>query len=213
MKTYLLQMPKFFTYLTIFVLIFSISSCSNSNYTASFQKVPSTNYAHKKAPAQKADQNSSQIIASNLEIAEVIEEDALQEISENLTASLKEMGVSEKKTAKIQKRLETLNENLEKANSEPNAPAKKLNFAEKMIMKKAMKKADKILSENNISDVTSINSLDETQQRTGRGNVWLGLVLILAGIIVAVLVPGAGAWIGSIAAAIGLILLIVGLLA
>ncbi|CAN5181595.1 hypothetical protein BH23BAC1_BH23BAC1_34560 [soil metagenome] len=211
MKTYHLQMPKFFTYLTIFVLILSISSCSNSNYTASFQKVPSTNYAqNKKAPAQEAVQSSSEIVAANLEIAEVIEEDVLQEISENLTASLKEMGVSEKKSAKIQKRLETLNESLANAKTETNTPARNLNFAEKMMVKKAMKKADKILNENNIKD---INNLDETQQRTGRGNIYLGLVLILAGIIVAVLVPGAGAWIGSIAAAIGLILLIVGLLA
>jgi hypothetical protein len=123
------------------------------------------------------------------------------------------MGVSEKKTAKIQKRLEALNETFANAKTEPNAPAKKLNFAEKIMVNKAMKKADKILSENNLSDVKNINNLEETQQRTGRGNIYLGLVLILAGIIVAVLVPGAGAWIGSIAAAIGLILLIVGLLA
>ncbi len=190
----------------VFAVLASMSSCSNSSYTASFQKVPAKTYAQK-AKVQQTVVSSDEQTSLEQYIAEATEQDLTVEVPEDLTASLVELGISEKKSSKIQKRIEKLTESLEKA--EASSDSRVLNFAEKLMVKKAMKKADKILKENDIKDVTNVEDTNKTQQR---GNIITGLILILAGILVGVLVPGAGGIIGGIVAAVGVVLLILGLL-
>nr|MDQ3392944.1 hypothetical protein [Bacteroidota bacterium] len=85
-----------------------------------------------------------------------------------------------------------------------------LSFAEKMMVKKAMKKADKILKENDIKDINNLEDANKVQQR---GGLITGIVLILAGILLGVLLAPSGLGIiGAIVAAIGVVLLVIGLL-
>lgn len=206
MKAPYLQFSKVLSYLMVFAVLVSMSSCRNSKYTASFQKVPAKTYAQK----DKVQENVENTVEQNsLEqyIAEATEQDLTVEVPDDLMASLKELGISEKKSAKIQKRIEKITAAMEKA--ENGTEARTMNFAEKMMVKKVMKKADKILKENDIKDINDLEDSDKVQQR---GNIVTGLILIVAGVVVAALVPGAGPIIGSIVAAIGVVLLVIGLL-
>lgn len=206
--TLLLNAKNYFSYLIAFCVIAAMSSCSNSKYTASFQNVPSKTYtqANKVSTFEEKESTIQQEATTENEDVLVVKPTGL-EIPENFTASLKEAGISEKKSAKIQKRLEKLNEALVKAEADPaSAEDKKLNFAEKIMVKKAMKKAEKFLAENDIKDANDLENSEKVQQMNS--NVRIGLILILVGIVAGIFI-----WpVGVIVGAIGVVFLILGLI-
>ncbi|MDQ3393531.1 MAG: hypothetical protein M3512_05395, partial [Bacteroidota bacterium] len=91
MKTPYLQFSKFFSYLMVFAVLATMSSCSNSTYTASFQKVPAKTYAQKVKTQQNVEAQAGQITAEQY-VAEVTKQDLEVEAPADLTASLKELG-------------------------------------------------------------------------------------------------------------------------
>jgi hypothetical protein len=208
-KSFLLPAKQFLTYLMVFSVFVSMSSCSKS-YTASFQKVTPKDYAR----AEKALINTefNEAATSDIENYREINADLALENVENqvpadLTASFKDMGIAEKKADKIQRRWEKLNESLKIARTESvTTDTKELSFAERMIVKKALKKADKILVENSAKDIKNLDDAQKMDQMNR--NVRIGLILILVGIVAGIFIWPIGAIVGTI----GVVFLILGLL-
>ncbi|CAN5181673.1 hypothetical protein BH23BAC1_BH23BAC1_34570 [soil metagenome] len=208
-KSFLLYSRNLFSYLMVFSVFASMSSCSNS-YTASFQKVPGKNYTQEQKAQIDIESKESASAKSNFSegqeiISDVPQEAALLKIPEDLSVSLKEMGILDKRSEKIQKRLEKLNESLENASTE-SIDTRKLSFSERLVVRKSLKKAEKILAEN---DVKNIKDLDDAQKLEQMNrNVRIGLILILVGIVAGIFIWPIGAIVGTI----GVVFLILGLL-
>jgi F0F1-type ATP synthase assembly protein I len=75
-----------------------------------------------------------------------------------------------------------------------------------MVVKKALKKADKMLAENKVKDVKDLNDVQKAQQMNR--NVTIGLILILVGVVAGIFIWPIGAIVGTI----GVVFLILGLL-
>lgn len=208
-KIYLLFSKNLFSYLIAFSVLASMSSCSNS-YTASFQNVPAKNYAHQGQSLlnnENIDSEASELVVNHKQGTDVAPEAINLEIPNDLSASLTEMGISEKKSERIQKRLEMLSESIENSKTETGSiNTKDLNLAERMLVKKALKKADKILAENEVKDVKDLNDVQKAQQMNR--NVTIGLILILVGVVAGIFIWPIGAIVGTI----GVVFLILGLL-
>ena len=205
-KSFLLFTKNIFTYLVVFSVFASLNSCSKS-YTASFQKIPAKYYAQEEHLSQNNEVMAS--VTSETEEKQQIPADDTQETSnletpEDFVVSLKEMGVSEKKSEKIQKRLEKLNESLENARTESGTiDTKELSFTERLVVKKALKKADKILAGKDVKDLDDAREMQQMNR-----NVRIGLILILVGIVAGIFIWPVGAIVGTI----GVVFLILGLL-
>lgn len=172
--------PLHFYFLISLAAMFT--ACSSSKYTASFQHVPAKSYTAEK-PVQ---------LAQPVELP-----------NEILTASTEEEIVSINPTANTEARLAEIDEKVVE-NAIAAKTSKKLNFVQKLALKKILKKAENAYKKD-IKEVKGQDDVAKTNELNA--NVKYGLILIVAGAIVAIFIP----LVGGIVGAVGLVFLLLGL--
>jgi hypothetical protein len=189
--------------IVIFFIFSIMASACAPKYTASFNSVPAKDYANSSSQAATTSHD-----LETQEIAIIQEADIAPE---KLMVSAEEVLVDQPaKEINLEKSFQKLAEMTNEAKDIKAEPVlKELSWKERIMLHKANKKLAKVLDKKDIKDIKDVQA---TQFR-GSNMVYFGIILLIAGVLVAWLIPGAGGLIGSIAAGLGVLLIILGLLA